>query len=99
MAKLVQAKSDGLNDKKGRKKRFEYSAAETAELKKLGRGIAFFISKSGKSTEKFAYETGLGKGHLSRIVRGQSDIRYCTLRTIAKGLGFKDVPSFLSEIL
>ena len=99
MAKLVEAKIGGPNEKKGRKKRFEYSSAETAELKKLGRGIAFFISKSGKSTEKFAYETGLGKGHLSRIVRGQSDIRYCTLRTIAKGLGFKDVPSFLSEVL
>jgi predicted transcriptional regulator len=81
------------------KKKYEYSAIERADLVKIGAGIEKLIRKSGKSVEKFAYEMGLGKGNLSRIVHGRSDVRYCTLRTIAKGLDFKDVPTLLSQIL
>lgn len=99
MPKLNSNKNDGQTSAAKRAKRYEYTSAELAELKKIGLGIALFISKSGKSVEKFAYEHGLGKGHLSRIIRGKADLRYCTLRTIARGLGFKDVSSFLSEIL
>lgn len=97
MPKLVDASTTAA--RAGKKKKYEYSTVERSELKKIGIGIEKLIRKNGKSIEKFAYEMGLGKGNLSRIVHGQSDIRYCTLRTIAKGLDFKDVPTLLSQIL
>ena len=99
MAKLVEVKRHGKAKTGKPKKRYEYSPTELAELKKIGLGISGLIAQTGSSVERFAYETGLGKGHLSRIIRGQANVRYSTLRTIAKGLGIKDVPSLLFKVL
>ncbi len=99
MPKLVAISIHPTTGRNKQSKKYEYSVIEHAELKKMGFGIAKLIRKSGRSIEKFAYEMGLGKGNLSRIIHGKSDVRYCTLRTIAKGLDFKDVPTLLSQIL
>lgn len=99
MPKLVEAKEISSKKNRGRKKQYEYSSAEKAELKKLGRGILLAILRSGNSLEKFAYSNELAKGNLSKITKGTANLRYTTLRAIAKGLGFKSVSSFLAEVL
>lgn len=81
------------------KKQFVRSAAEKHELKRIGKGISALITRSGITIERFAYENDLGKGHLSRIIRGDSDVRYTTLRVISKGLGFKSIAAFLTNLL
>lgn len=97
MTRLIERKG---KTKLGRpRRRFVRSSNEISELKRIGKGISALITRSGITIERFAYENDLGKGHLSRIIRGDSDIRYTTLRTISNGLGFKSVAAFLSRIL
>ena len=96
MARLIEQKG---KTKLGKPKRqFVRSTAEARELKQIGHGISALITRSGITIEKFAYGNDLGKGHLSRIIRGDADIRYTTLRVIAKGLGFVGVPALLNKI-
>ena len=99
MPKLITLNSGKKTASVKPRKKVVYDLAEEAELRKIGKGIARLIMDSQISIERFAYENELGKGHLSRIIRGQADIKYCTLRTISKGLGFKNVASFLEAVL
>ncbi len=79
-------------------KKLEYSPKEKSELEALGEGIRELIVHSGSSIERFAYENELGKATVSDLINGKVDVKYCTLRTVAKGLGFKNVTTLLTKI-
>ena len=56
----------------------------------LGKNIAKYIEKRGFETaEKFAWEVGIPKTTLSRIIRGKGDVRISKLHRIAKALKVK----------
>lgn len=96
----MKLKNSKERTKTGRPKReTAYSAAERAELKMIGDGIADLVRERGISLERFAFEQEIAKSTLFEIVKGNSNVRYCTLRTISKGLGFKNVSSFLKAVL
>jgi len=59
-------------------------------LAAIGRNIAKYIELRGfESQEKFAWEIGLPKTTLSRIIRGKGDVRISKLSKIATALKVK----------
>ena len=54
---------------------------------RLGARIRAFRQAQGLTLEKLAFESGLDKGHLSRLERGLQSPRMSTLRPIAERLG------------
>lgn len=59
-------------------------------LATIGRNIATYIEARGfESQEQFAWEIGLPKTTLSRIVRGKGDVRISKLYKIATALKVK----------
>ena len=57
-----------------------------SELTKLGKRIQYYMDKRGKSLTQTAYEAGLAKSNLSKIVKGESNPRYTTLLAISEVL-------------
>lgn len=58
----------------------------TEILKKFGARMTYIRRSKGISQEKFAYESGLARSHVSGIERGKVNLSLSTIEIIAKTL-------------
>lgn len=77
---------------------FVFSAEEKRFLKRLGDQIRSELKTKKISVESMANRLGIARSTLREIIYGNSNVRVLTLLAIAKGVGCKDLPSFLKKI-
>ncbi len=67
-----------------------YNNAQTEkkeeERKRMGQRIDELMRENGLTQTELSRRTGIGQGHVSRIISGQYDVRLSILSTIAKAL-------------
>jgi transcriptional regulator with XRE-family HTH domain len=77
---------------------FVFSAEEKRMLKKLGDLIRSDLKTKKISVEAMAEKLGIARSTLREIIYGQSNVRILTLQAIAKGVGHRDLASFLKRL-
>lgn len=71
-----------------------HSKPDLAELKKLGAQIKKVRKEKGMTQKELAHAMDIDFQHIYRLEKGEHNLHYLTLRTVAKGLGVT-----LSELL
>lgn len=77
---------------------FVLSAEEKRMLKRLGDLIRSDLKARKISVESMAEKLGIARSTLREIIYGQSNVRILTLHAIARGVGQKDLASFLKRL-
>ncbi len=77
---------------------FVFSADEKKLLKRLGDLIRSDLKARKISVEAMAEKLGIARSTLREIIYGQSNVRILTLQAIARGVGQKDLATFLKRL-
>ena len=67
-------------------------------LRKLGRAIYVELYRQERNVDWLSLRTGIARSTLHEIIAGRSNPRILTLRLIAMGLGYENLPVFLSHM-
>jgi transcriptional regulator with XRE-family HTH domain len=84
--------------KGSRSREFVFSAEEKRMLKRLGDLIRSDLKAKKISVESMAEKLGIARSTLREIIYGQSNVRLLTLHSIARGVGYRDLATFLKRL-
>jgi len=92
---MPQFRPKTSRNSRARYNEFVFSSDEVKLLKKIGLHIQNRLHLQEKALEDFAYEIKISRSALTEIVAGRSNMKFLTLVTISKGLGYDNIIQFL----
>lgn len=79
-------------------KQQSFSKEELRFLAKIGRRVHKDLYDLGKPVEWLAWEAGLSRATVRRILDANRNVGVLTLQRVAKGLGYKDLAEFMASL-